>query len=317
MDSQLTRGDPMVHRPENRGPENDGDPRGEALGALTVPLTASLKDFTLSPSFPVSDADASEPNPDSVLFPDGAESLDPFLRPAQPRSMHWSVAWSDLMMTMFIFFVVMFIYQSAHREFGLGRQSRDAGVRSGNQATINGTLASAIPLADPKEKSLSSFYQVAKKTIEAQHLDTVSSLDLIADRAVRIVLPGDLIFEPGKADLKPSCFASLRKIAEILRATPYMVNVVGHTDSTPIHSDKFPTNWELSAFRASVVVRFLVEEMKLPADRFFVSAHSYLQPVAPNDTWAHRAANRRVEIIVMNQKPASAMENFPIFQKTQ
>ncbi len=304
----------MDQRPEHMAPEPSGDEAPGDSGVPTPSAAVSLGGFTLSPNFSVSKADASAPNPDSSLFLDAGQALDPFSRPLAARSMHWSVGWADLMMTMFIFFVVMFIYQSAHREFALGKRTQNPGARSKIQTAMHEKLAGPMPLLDPKETSMASFYQVVRHAIQGENLGTVSSVNLIGNRAVRIILPGDLFFEPGKADLKPASFASLRKIADILKATPYMVDVVGHTDSTPVHSDKFPTNWELSAYRACVVVRFFIEEMKLSPERFFVSAYSYYQPVAPNDTWAHREANRRVEIMVLNKRSNSAMGSFPIFQ---
>jgi chemotaxis protein MotB len=82
-----------------------------------------------------------------------------------------------------------------------------------------------------------------------------------------------------------------------------MVNVVGHTDNLPIHSDQFPTNWELSTLRACQVARFLIEEMKLPSQRFFVTGHAYHQPIKSNETAGGRAANRRVEIIITRTRP--------------
>ncbi|OPZ02827.1 MAG: putative lipoprotein YiaD precursor [candidate division BRC1 bacterium ADurb.BinA364] len=120
---------------------------------------------------------------------------------------------------------------------------------------------------------------------------------------MRIVLTGDVLFDTGQADLRPAARQSLRTIAEILRRTPYVVNVVGHTDNVPMSSPRYPSNWELSTARACQVARFLIDEMGLPGDRFFVSGHSYFQPVKPNDTASNRAANRRVEIIITKDRP--------------
>jgi len=81
------------------------------------------------------------------------------------------------------------------------------------------------------------------------------------------------------------------------------VNVVGHTDNVPIYSALFPTNWELSVVRACVVARFFIEEMKIPARKFYLSGYSYFQPVRPNITAKNRSANRRVEIIITRERP--------------
>ncbi len=229
---------------------------------------------------------------------------DVFFRSRMPKTVHWSVSWSDLMMTMFILFVVMYIYKSADREFlssewvggDLGsRVANAAGVKNGGR--LLGDSPGSI------EQPISKIYDMSKQTLKAKDLEYFASVDLVADKAVRIILTGDLLFDTGKADLKPEAIELLGEIASIIRQTTCMVNVVGHTDNVPIHSERFPTNWELSAIRACVVARFLIEDMKIPAKRFYVSGHSYYQSVKPNYTAKDRAANRRVEIIITKERP--------------
>jgi chemotaxis protein MotB len=78
------------------------------------------------------------------------------------------------------------------------------------------------------------------------------------------------------------------------------VRVDGHTDSTPIDSPRYPTNWELSAARAVTVTRYLSESAGLPAARFTAAGYGEYRPLAPNDTREHRAQNRRVEIHILS-----------------
>jgi len=70
-----------------------------------------------------------------------------------------------------------------------------------------------------------------------------------------------------------------------------------------MQSERFPTNWELSAARACSVARYLMDEMGLPSRRFYVTGHGEQQPIRPNDSEVNRAENRRVEIIVTKEKP--------------
>ena len=125
-------------------------------------------------------------------------------------------------------------------------------------------------------------------------------------------MTGDLLFDSGKADLKREASKDLAKIAAVLRKSPLMVNVVGHTDDMPIHSKLYPSNWELSLARAGVVARFLIEEMGLPAKRFYVSGYAANRPVRRNDTPENRAANRRVEIVVTKNLPDAMVSREPI-----
>jgi len=214
---------------------------------------------------------------------------DIFFHIRKPEKVHWSIAWSDLMMTMFILFLVLYIYHSAKRDFIFGK-----GEVMAPAPEITETVPDAIEKQDPDRVG---------DTIRITPRTSVSEVDLVKDRAVRIILPADLLFDVGRAELKADAVNSLINVAELIKKTPYMVNVVGHTDNVPIHSEKFTTNWELSAFRACVVARFLIEEMKIPTYRFYITGHSYNQPLKPNDSAAHRAENRRVEIIITKEIP--------------
>jgi chemotaxis protein MotB len=224
---------------------------------------------------------------------------DTFFHSSMPKEAHWSVPWSDLMMTMFILFAVMYIYQSANREF---LSSEEMG-KNFNSGLKSASAISREGMRTDGSRNISNLYDMSKKTLRARNLNQFASVDLITDKAVRIILTGDLLFDAGKAELKPEAREKLEKIAPILRKTPYMANVVGHTDNVPIYSGRFATNWELSAVRASVVARFFIEEMNIPARKFYLSGHSYYQPIMPNTTDRNRAANRRVEIIITRERP--------------
>ena len=127
------------------------------------------------------------------------------------------------------------------------------------------------------------------------------SVELTKDNAVRIVLAGDLLFDPGKVDLKIGARYQLDQIARVLNENEFAINVAGHTDDTPTRSDVYPTNWELSAKRAVMVARYLSEIAMVDEKRIFVSAHSSHQPVADNDTGRNRELDRRVEIILLKK----------------
>ncbi|MFH1153014.1 MAG: flagellar motor protein MotB [Pseudomonadota bacterium] len=206
----------------------------------------------------------------------------------------WSVSWSDLMMTMFIFFVVMFIYQVGNRNLKFGPGPSEKTISDTGSGGIVETNIHRYP---------TDIYDQTRQAVKEEFVDETVSVDLVADRAVRIALAGDLFFDVGQADIKPESKWRLRQIAKILNENNFVINVVGHTDSVPNHSDMFPTNWELSSARACRVARYLIEEEGIPEERFFVSAHSWHQPIVPNSTEHNRSLNRRVEIILMKEMP--------------
>ncbi len=114
------------------------------------------------------------------------------------------------------------------------------------------------------------------------------------DRSV-VTVRGDGLFEPGSAALAGGREALMRRIADAMAKVGGAVLVTGHTDSQPIRSLRFPSNWHLSQERAQVVGRMLVEG-GVVAERVRTEGRADAEPVAPNDNAEHRAQNRRVEM---------------------
>ncbi|MFZ7111964.1 MAG: OmpA/MotB family protein, partial [Desulfatiglandales bacterium] len=158
---------------------------------------------------------------------------------------------------------------------------------------------------------MSMLYQRSRQVLVSEDLKDIASVDLVKDKAVRIILTGDVLFDSGKAALKPEAVESLRKIAGILRETSFAVNVVGHTDDVPISTEEFPSNWELSTMRACVTARFLMDEAAIPPDHVYVTGHAEYQPVRDDIDPESRAANRRVEIIMTKERPYGTFNASP------
>jgi len=111
-----------------------------------------------------------------------------------------------------------------------------------------------------------------------------------------------ILFDSGKAEIKPSGLVVLQKVVEILvTAKDKMIRIEGHTDNVPIVGQLtriYPTNWELSAARAINVTRFL-EQHGVDARSLEAVAYGEFRPVASNSTDEGRAKNRRIEIILV------------------
>jgi type VI secretion system protein ImpK len=117
-----------------------------------------------------------------------------------------------------------------------------------------------------------------------------------------VTILGDGLFTPGSASISPAFSPLLGRIADGLNTVPGRVLITGHTDSVPIRSARFPSNWHLSQERAKSVSDILAA--KVPAERLTAEGRADSEPIAPNDTPANRARNRRVEIAVLVVKPA-------------
>jgi chemotaxis protein MotB len=120
---------------------------------------------------------------------------------------------------------------------------------------------------------------------------------------LRLSMAQEVLFSSGSAEVNANGRAVLARVAERVREIPHGVEVQGHTDNVPIHSERYPTNWELAGARASRVVR-LLEERGVAPDRLYAVSHGEHSPVAPNDSEIGRAKNRRIEITL---KPVAAV----------
>ena len=119
-----------------------------------------------------------------------------------------------------------------------------------------------------------------------------------ADRSI-VRLRGDSFFASGSADPTAASLPVLRRIGQALAQVPGEVLITGYTDSQPIRSLRYPSNWHLSTARAQAVMSALTEQVE-PA-RMHADGKADAEPIAPNDTPANRARNRRVEIVLMTK----------------
>ena len=117
------------------------------------------------------------------------------------------------------------------------------------------------------------------------------------DDWLQLNLPNSLLFGSGDAEPHYDSFAVMEKIASVLRDTDNAIRIEGFTDNLSIRSGRFPSNWELSAARASVLVRMLVMDGIDPG-RLAAVGYGEHQPVARNDTDEGRRRNRRVVLLV-------------------
>ena len=164
-------------------------------------------------------------------------------------------------------------------------------------AQLNLALANKV---NQLEKYRSEFFGKLREV-----LGTRADIRVIGDR---FVVPTDVLFDTGSADLNPGAQSNLDKLAETLNAVSaeipseldWVVRIDGHTDKRPIHTDQFPSNWELSTARAVAIVKYLVVQ-GIPAHRLSANGFGQFQPLDAADTEAAYAKNRRIEIQLTNR----------------
>jgi chemotaxis protein MotB len=122
----------------------------------------------------------------------------------------------------------------------------------------------------------------------------------LTDRGLLITILDNALFASGSAEVRQDARKLAQEIANLLVTNPPReVTVSGHTDNVPINRREFPSNWNLSAARASNFVNVLLENKKLDPKKFSVMGYGEFRPIATNATEAGRAKNRRVEVMIL------------------
>lgn len=154
------------------------------------------------------------------------------------------------------------------------------------------------------ESGNTEYEDLAKKlnnTIEKNGLTEVIKLRK-EDRGIVLQLDETILFEPGKADLKENNKEVLETITTIINEHNNDVLIEGHTDNVPMNNKEFASNWELSAARALSAVTYFVHDKQIDPMRFSVKGYGEYKPLVPNDTPENRAINRRIDILMVEQK---------------
>jgi len=155
------------------------------------------------------------------------------------------------------------------------------------------SLASGVaPAKQPGGATTAALAKALADAIGRREVDVAE-----ANGASLIQLRSDQLFAPGSARMNQALHPVLLRVAEALDGVPGRIVVTGHTDDVPIRTARFPSNWELSTERARSVVALMAPRMR-DAARLQAEGLADSEPVAPNDSPANRARNRRVAIIL-------------------
>jgi len=134
------------------------------------------------------------------------------------------------------------------------------------------------------------------------------------EKGLVITFLADVLFDSGKAKIKPETYPILDKVVRVLKENvpELSVGIEGYTDNQPIKFSGWKSNWELSTARALSVLHYLVDEKGVSADRVSAVGYGEYHPIASNDTKEGRQLNRRVEIVILPKvtkaKPAREVQ---------
>src|SRR5688572_2582568 len=186
--------------------------------------------------------------------------------------------------------------QKAHEELQAKLTEAEGKMAASDEATKAEMeeLKKQRAAAEARLKLFEEFISKFKKMIDAGKLDIT-----VRRGQIVLALATDILFDTGKTDIKPEGKETLGDVADALKGVSgRRFQVAGHTDTVPIKTKEFPSNWELSTARGVAVVKLLVEK-GVKADALSAAGYAEFDPAQSNASDKGKAKNRRIEIIVV------------------
>jgi chemotaxis protein MotB len=250
--------------------------------------------------------------------------------PEHANHERWLVSYADFITLLFAFFVVMFASSQTDKAKAraISESVSQALDKGGVQAMVHEVLGGTVdekgsgnaqmkgpggsepknvppppPPPDSKEllPKLQYLTEALKNEIKEGKLEIKQE-----ERGLVISLRQAAFFPSGDDTIDPQTFSAIDKIATLFRDSPNPIRLEGHTDSRPIHTERFHSNWELSAARGIAMLDLLNTRFGIPHERLAVVGYADTVPKASNDTEEGRARNRRVDIVILNQRVAAS-----------
>ncbi len=246
----------------------------------------------------------------------------------------WLVSYADFITLLFAFFVVMYALSSINEgkykvlSNSLTQAFRNVTVNASGEVIIPQVASPSTPtvVAPPRpSQPQKTEADKAKEKAKAAQRDRMRNMAkdimealaplvregkvrlLETSRGVTIEIADSALFAVGQAVLNVESSRALRAVADVIATSDFPVTIEGHTDNVPIKTAQFPSNWELSAVRATTVLRIFADA-GVPADRLTAIGYGETRPVETNDSIEGRARNRRVSIQIDSALPEAPTE---------
>jgi len=218
-----------------------------------------------------------------------------------PGAPGWMNTFADMTTLLLTFFILLLSFATIEQvKFNMAMSSL-----KGALGVLTSTMGTQIPLSrmpmvsigtgrteQSMEQQFQQLQEMISKLESADDLKSNQTRDFL-----HFTISENFLFDSGQAVVKASADSILTAIARILLTVPFDIRVEGHTDNIPIHSARFPSNWELSYARALAVSQKFTES-GIPESRFQVIGYGEHRPLVDNSTGQGRSMNRRVEVFV-------------------
>ena len=215
----------------------------------------------------------------------------------------WEIVYSGFVLILLCFFIMLSSFSTMEeakimrfvKSFVNAVGILPGGVKFDSGSTV---LPGSADIVDSQDKLAQIFSELEElsENLKKENDITVA----YSPKGLVMRLSDRALFDVGVATISPQALPLLKKVGAIIARTSYQVRIEGHTDDLPINTIQFPSNWELSTARAVRVLRYFTESAAISSERLSAVGCAEFQPMVPNDSPAHRAQNRRVEIIFLN-----------------
>lgn len=233
--------------------------------------------------------------------------------------MRWLVTYADMITLLLALFIMLYAistldiqrFKALVEEFqALFTGGGSVSVVSGGKGILRlGAPESQKPLVVPilpgKKPEMHDEEENLERFVEREKLEGKVLIHREERGLVISMLTDGIFFERGSAELSEEAKRVLRKITPILKASGRFIRVEGHTCNLPIHTHRYPSNWELSMARSTNVVRYLIS-CGVPANRLSAIGYGEFRPMFPNISEENRRLNRRVDIVLLSETAKKA-----------
>ena len=238
----------------------------------------------------------------------------------------WLIPYADLLTLLLALFIVLFASSKIDVDKFQAMSQAFQGIFSGGQGIMEGegghlnlepgiTGNEAEPLPTPTEslfnendyQNLEELQSELETYFQENGLDA-SAYTHIDERGLVISFDNSILFDSGSVEIKMENIETLTNVAKTINNMDNYIRVEGHTDNIPIHNALYASNWELSALRATNVVRLFVQVAGIYPEKLVAVGYGEFRPIADNATPQGRSQNRRVDIIILNKKYNSLEE---------
>ena len=217
----------------------------------------------------------------------------------------WQIVYTGFILILLCFFILLTSFASLEQSkimpFVKSFSRAVSVFAHGVSLEAGETMIRSKAMVVDKEDRIAALFQLVKKISNQNGLDQLNIRS--TKQGVVMTLADKMLFEVGDAALSTSSFALLNKIGAMINKLNVRVDIEGHTDSTPIRTVKYASNWDLSTARAVNVLRYLAADGRVRSDLLSAVGFSKYHPMAPNNSPENRNQNRRVDFIFRPETP--------------